>query len=200
MASQLASIQKQIAALEKRAFEITRAQNKKVIEQIKGLIAKHQLTAADLGFGTEDGGGIGGRKTTKRAGAKKAAKVGVPVYRDPKSGKTWTGRGKPPSWIAKAKDRTRFLIEGQAGSEAPVAQTKAAGRKGTRKQLSLATSRKGAAAKRASGSSGSTDGKPAGKGRAKSVKGGSAAKTSKRSGKPNIRVKKTEAAEGQGAS
>jgi len=23
---------------------------------------------------------------------------------------TWSGRGKPPSWIAKARDRDRFLI------------------------------------------------------------------------------------------
>ncbi|MFM0062925.1 H-NS histone family protein [Paraburkholderia aspalathi] len=30
-------------------------------------------------------------------------------YRDPDSGATWSGRGKPPSWIA-GKDRTQFLI------------------------------------------------------------------------------------------
>lgn len=31
-------------------------------------------------------------------------------YRDEKSGATWTGRGKPPRWIA-GKDREDFLIE-----------------------------------------------------------------------------------------
>lgn len=30
-------------------------------------------------------------------------------YRDPESGKEWSGRGKPPAWIA-GKDRTAFLI------------------------------------------------------------------------------------------
>jgi len=40
--------------------------------------------------------------------------VGVAKYRDPKSGKTWTGRGKPPAWIAGAKNRDAYLIEGQA--------------------------------------------------------------------------------------
>lgn len=34
----------------------------------------------------------------------------VPKYRDPVSGKTWSGRGRMPAWIA-GKDRTVFLIE-----------------------------------------------------------------------------------------
>lgn len=190
MASQLASIRKQIAALEQKATDITRAQNKKVIEQIKGLIEKHQLTAADLGFGVEGGGVTRVLKTTKRAGAKKAAKVGVPIYRDPKSGKTWTGRGKPPNWIAKAKDRTRFLIDGTSGSDAPVASTAAPARKGGRKQAAVA-SRKGAASKRATVSPASVvRKKPAGKGRTKPVKGGSVGKSATRSRKPAVRAEK----------
>lgn len=40
-----------------------------------------------------------------------ATKKHVPSkYLDPKSGATWTGRGKPPSWIV-GKDRDQFLIE-----------------------------------------------------------------------------------------
>ncbi|MEQ0777809.1 H-NS histone family protein [Paraburkholderia tropica] len=31
-------------------------------------------------------------------------------YRDPDSGATWSGRGKPPAWIV-GKDRTEFLID-----------------------------------------------------------------------------------------
>jgi DNA-binding protein H-NS len=34
----------------------------------------------------------------------------VPKYRDPKTQKTWTGRGKPPAWIAGVADREPFLI------------------------------------------------------------------------------------------
>ncbi|MFL9889383.1 H-NS family nucleoid-associated regulatory protein [Paraburkholderia sp. RL17-383-BIF-A] len=33
-------------------------------------------------------------------------------YRDPKSGATWSGRGPAPTWLAGAKDRTKFLIAG----------------------------------------------------------------------------------------
>jgi DNA-binding protein H-NS len=35
-----------------------------------------------------------------------------PKYRDPKTGATWSGRGRAPAWLASAKDRTAFLIEG----------------------------------------------------------------------------------------
>ncbi|WP_279608803.1 H-NS family nucleoid-associated regulatory protein [Burkholderia anthina] len=31
-------------------------------------------------------------------------------YRDPKSGATWSGKGRAPSWIAKSRNRDRFLI------------------------------------------------------------------------------------------
>ncbi|MDH6147252.1 MULTISPECIES: H-NS histone family protein [Paraburkholderia] len=33
-----------------------------------------------------------------------------PMYQDPKTGATWSGRGRAPAWIASAKDRTKFLI------------------------------------------------------------------------------------------
>src|ERR1700710_2061957 len=38
-------------------------------------------------------------------------------YLDPKTGATWSGRGPAPAWLAAAKDRTRFLVDGaNAGS------------------------------------------------------------------------------------
>ncbi|WP_176026229.1 H-NS histone family protein [Robbsia andropogonis] len=33
-----------------------------------------------------------------------------PIYRDPETGWTWSGRGKPPKWIA-GKDYDQFLIQ-----------------------------------------------------------------------------------------
>ncbi|WP_373785874.1 H-NS family nucleoid-associated regulatory protein, partial [Delftia acidovorans] len=35
--------------------------------------------------------------------------IGVAKYRDPASGATWTGRGKPPRWI-EGKDRKALEI------------------------------------------------------------------------------------------
>ena len=57
----------------------------------------------------------------------------APKYRDPKSGATWSGRGRAPVWLAGAKDPSRFLIDGaeEATSAAKPTATRrsAAGRK-----------------------------------------------------------------------
>jgi DNA-binding protein H-NS len=45
-------------------------------------------------------------RTAKVAGEKKA---GVPRFRDPATGKTWTGKGKRPHW---AKEEHRIPVEG----------------------------------------------------------------------------------------
>ncbi|WP_414694453.1 H-NS family nucleoid-associated regulatory protein, partial [Paraburkholderia sp.] len=34
-------------------------------------------------------------------------------YLNPKSGATWSGRGRAPEWLASVKDRARFMIEGE---------------------------------------------------------------------------------------
>jgi len=40
---------------------------------------------------------------------KPVAKKAAAKYRDPDTGATWSGRGKPPQWIA-GKDRTPYVI------------------------------------------------------------------------------------------
>lgn len=48
----------------------------------------------------------------KTLDSKVQSKGALPAkYQDPKSGATWSGRGPAPSWLASAKDRTKFLIE-----------------------------------------------------------------------------------------
>lgn len=103
-----ASIQAEIAKLEKEAQVLRKTEVAKIIDGIKAAIAMYGLTAADLGF-------IGGQTVRNaKANAKRATTVGVAKYRDPKTGKTWTGRGKPPTWIASVKNRDLFLIAKQA--------------------------------------------------------------------------------------
>ena len=62
------------------------------IAAARALIQEHSLTAADV-----------------FPAAKPKGSVGAPKYRDPATGATWTGRGKPPNWI-NGKDRAPFLI------------------------------------------------------------------------------------------
>lgn len=100
-------IKARIAKLEREAAAARRKEKSDVIAKIHKMMADHELTVADLEL-------KGARKTTRPA-AKKT--VGQPKFQDPASGKTWTGRGKPPGWIAdalKSGEQDRFLIGGAA--------------------------------------------------------------------------------------
>lgn len=111
-----ADIKSEIARLEKQAEALRKSEVAEVIAKIKQAIKAYGLTAGDLGLGR------GAAKTARTTPAKSATKAsttkGVPKYRDPKSGKTWTGRGKPPAWIAGVKNRNPYLIEGQVSEAA----------------------------------------------------------------------------------
>lgn len=114
------SIKAQIAKLEKQAEELRQKEIKGVIQKIQGLIQEYGLTAENLGFRT-----LAPAKKLK-AGSTLAAK-----YRDPLSGKTWTGRGKPPLWIAeavKAGKKDGYLID---KPQAPAAQSTTPGKQKT---------------------------------------------------------------------
>ncbi|TCK31902.1 DNA-binding protein H-NS [Paraburkholderia sp. BL8N3] len=89
MQAQLATLQGQIDEEKAR----TRAE---ALERIKAIMAEHELTIAGL------------TAPTKKRGSK-AGKTSVPMYQDPKSGATWSGRGRAPAWIA-GKEREKFLI------------------------------------------------------------------------------------------
>ena len=85
------ALAKQAADLEKQLTEARKAERASVITQIKGLLAEHGLTVADLGL-------KGGKASS--AGAPKG-KV-APKYRNKETGETWTGRGLQPKWIQAA--------------------------------------------------------------------------------------------------
>jgi DNA-binding protein H-NS len=96
--SQYAELKAQIAKLQAQADEARRTELNNVIEEIRSKIAEYGLTAQDLGFAA----------AARRGRPPKKAPL-PPKYQDPKSGRTWSGRGKPPNWIA-GKNRDRFLI------------------------------------------------------------------------------------------
>lgn len=97
----MASYKQLTAQLEKLHKEVAVAREKEIaqaIADIKQKVAEYDLTAEELGF------------TTERKPARKAAASAVAKYRNPKTGETWSGRGRSPSWLA-GKNRERFLIE-----------------------------------------------------------------------------------------
>lgn len=88
--------------LEKQIEEAKAREYAEVLDEIKQKMADYGITLAELG---------GGRASTKAAKAAARSRASVaPKYRDPDSGSTWSGRGKPPRWIA-GQDRDQFLIQ-----------------------------------------------------------------------------------------
>ena len=123
------AVRAEIAKLEKQAEELRRQELKTVIAQVRQVISDYGLSAADLGLsGARTRATAAGRQRAAPAGRRVSA--GVAKYRDPKTGQTWTGHGRPPAWIVAAKDREAFLIAGAApAKKKPAAKKSAAAKK-----------------------------------------------------------------------
>jgi DNA-binding protein H-NS len=122
----LESLQAKIQKLQAQAEALAAKKSSAVIEKIEKLMAKHGLTTADVDAHT------GGKRRTAKAVVRTMSKgrVAAVKYRDPKTGATWSGHGRAPGWIASAKNRDKFLVEGStpaAAKPAPVGKAKAAG-------------------------------------------------------------------------
>lgn len=86
-------IQAEIAALQHQAEEARGTEISQALSQIKQIMNDYGITVDDL-------------KTTRKKSINKPA--GSVKYRDPESGKEWTGRGRMPNWLS-GKDKDSFL-------------------------------------------------------------------------------------------
>jgi DNA-binding protein H-NS len=101
----LQQVTAQIEQLQREA-ELLRAQHKKpVIDAIVQAMLQYGITHEELRAATQ--------ATNARPGNGKVRSV-PPKYRNPKTGETWSGRGRTARWIIRAeqegKSRDRFLI------------------------------------------------------------------------------------------
>lgn len=88
--------------LDAQLAEVRASEIAGVIEKVRALMDEYGLSVDDI---------VGKRRRGRPAGSAspKAAKEQLPPkYRDPKTGKTWSGRGRAPSWLG--KNPNRFLI------------------------------------------------------------------------------------------
>ncbi len=83
-------------ALEQQIAAARKAELAEAVSKARQLVSEFGLTAADV-FPK-------GRGQSPVKGSSVA-----PKYRDPATGATWTGRGKPPTWI-RDQDREKFKI------------------------------------------------------------------------------------------
>lgn len=103
-----AELQRQIEELTAEAESVRQQEIAGVVERIREAIVVYGLTPDQL-FGGGSRSRMARLKVEKKDKARavsvrKATDVpkGVPKYRDPASGKTWTGNGKRPGWFVAA--------------------------------------------------------------------------------------------------
>jgi DNA-binding protein H-NS len=114
----LENIHAKISKLQARAEQIAATQKSDVLEKIRGLMEKHGVSTADID--AYFSGSQRGRKPKARVIDEQPTVAAK--YRDPKTGTTWSGRGRAPAWIASVRDRSKFLIDGSSHASTPVAK------------------------------------------------------------------------------
>ena len=98
-------VKAEIEALEAKAAELRAEEIENVLADVRQKVADYGLTEQQV-FGRKRGT----RKTGDAPSFAEAKTPGAPRYRHPKTGATWTGKGRAPGWISSAKNRDRFLI------------------------------------------------------------------------------------------
>ncbi|WP_080430456.1 H-NS histone family protein [Burkholderia ubonensis] len=87
-------VKAELEKLQQEAEVLRQQEAAAVLAEVREKVAEYGLTEQDI------------------FGRKRSAHIPVPPkYQDPKTGATWSGRGKPPAWIANVRNRDRFLIQ-----------------------------------------------------------------------------------------
>jgi len=91
----IADLRHELSLLEAEQRAQERAHRADVLRAMKDLLARHGFKPAELRGVVRSGKATGGRAHV------------APLYRDPATGATWSGRGSEPAWI-KGRDREAF--------------------------------------------------------------------------------------------
>ena len=99
--SKLDELLEQQKQIQEEIEQLRKEERSEAIKQIKALVDKYQIKSSSI-FGRK-AANSGEESSTPRAKL-------PPKYRDPETGKTWTGQGREPSWL-KGKNREEYLIK-----------------------------------------------------------------------------------------
>ena len=144
--STLSAIRKQIQRLEAEAARITREELSGAVAKIKSMMSEYGITLEHLRGNTAP---ASAKRSASKKSAGKRAGVGQPRYADPKTGKTWSGFGRAPAWIAGAKNRDAFLVDVTPAEPVAAAPIKRAKKAAVAPSAPKAPGKKVAAAKKA---------------------------------------------------
>ena len=114
----LESIERQIDALRMQAEKVKERERVPALRDIVSLMNAHDISVSEVRNALKGGGGrrgpMGKRKGRKGRKSRKGIKVPA-MYRNPKTGETWSGRGRAARWLAAAEKaghkRAEFLIK-----------------------------------------------------------------------------------------
>ncbi len=113
-ATQRRKLEKEINRLQKQAAALEQKQRVPVINDIVRTMREYDITPEEIAAALARKG-RGASRTASKAAAKTVRNPVPPKYRNPETGATWSGRGKPPRWISDAesagKSRDEFLIK-----------------------------------------------------------------------------------------
>lgn len=122
-----------ITALQQKASALRNAEKTHAIAEMRKLIALYDIQPAEL-FAKIPA-------TRKAPVIQRATAVQPLLYRDPASGKTWSGRGKRPGWLI--GDKLDYLVDGttalQTKKRNKTTQSKPPQASGTRKKTTIKT-------------------------------------------------------------
>ena len=89
--------------IENQINEMLQHKRAEAISEVKAKIQEFGLTLEET-FGTPRASGRRKATTEKKIGSVKAK------YRDPETGKTWSGRGLTPNWLKDKENKDQYLI------------------------------------------------------------------------------------------
>jgi DNA-binding protein H-NS len=123
--SRYRDLKAKLEALQKEVQEARIEETREAISTCLELIAEFELSPYDLGFvKTQIVPPAKVKKAEATFAVKKPKVPSPPKYIDPKSGKTWSGRGHQPGWIVGNRDE--YLIKTGEKSKRVTQNNKAA--------------------------------------------------------------------------
>ncbi|SDR32716.1 DNA-binding protein H-NS [Paraburkholderia fungorum] len=130
MATTLEAIQEKLTQLRAESAELSARRSDAVLNTISQLMGKYGLTTADIDSYKK-------AELERRTGPQSADKSETldVKFRDPETGATWNGRGRPPALLPSVEDPAAYLF---ALADSPVVRPSTGQAKGaTRKDTSL---------------------------------------------------------------